>query len=101
MLHQDKLLRETGFVSLRGSTPGPGFREGSMLPLSHLGGVAGLALQNSSVLPGLVSTSTRHLVKVADVVQKANSMQHGHRCACFDGSMEAYGGESAMSRKGE
>ena len=72
-----------------------------MLALSRLGRFAGLALQNSSVRPGLASTSTRYLVKVADVVRKANSMQHGHRCVCIYGSMEAYGGESAMSTKDE
>ena len=68
-----------------------------MLPLSHLGKVAGLALPNSFVLPDFASTFTRYLVKVADVVLKANNMQSGHRCACICGSMEAYGSESAMS----
>ena len=84
-------------MSLGDPTPDPGLCERYILPLSHLGGAAGLALQDSSVLPDLASTLTRYLVEVADVVRKANSMQHGHRCACFCGSMKAYGSEPAMS----
>jgi hypothetical protein len=57
-------------------------------------------LQGSSganQLAGLASTPARHLVKVADVVRKANIMQHGHQCTCICGSMKAYTSESASS----
>jgi hypothetical protein len=46
-------------------------------------------------LQALASTAAQHLVKVADVVRKANSTWPGHRCAGIYGSMKAYESESA------
>ena len=97
MLHHDNMLRWSRHVSSSCPTPDPGSCEGYILPISYLSGSLARLFWCKSVLPSLASTSTRHLVKVAAVVRKADSMQHGHRCACICGSMEAYRSESAIS----
>lgn len=48
MLCQNDMLRSTTHISSRCSTPDPGSCECYNLPLSYLGGVAGLSLQGSS-----------------------------------------------------
>ena len=104
MLREIAMLRRTTHVSSSCPTPDPGSYEAYNLPLSYLGGVAGLSLQGSSGAGQYFQVLQVHLLglarEVADVVRKANNMHHDHRCACICGSMKAYRSGSASNIHG-